>query len=284
MSRVSDSPDEGLGKSAPASCGRAAPPDSESLLTWLVCEGPQALSDEALMALLLGGPRGEEIAREVSLRFPDRALLRRATFEELTRIPGVDRITAGTLQAALELGRRIAGRAWRPGERLRSSAEVYRALAPALRDLRQEVFLVILLDGRNRKIGEVRVSLGSLSASIVHPREVFLPAVRISAAAILVAHNHPSGDPSPSEEDREVTWRLAEAGDLLGIRVLDHVIVGEDAYHSFADEGTLHQRPRVGARGGISGYDPDLPKKSRGRERQDGLARCQGEERCRQGD
>jgi DNA repair protein RadC len=236
------------------------------------------------MALLLGGPLGAEIARQVSLRFPDRALLRRATFEELTRVPGVDRFTAGTLQAALELGRRIAGRAWRRGERLRSSAEVYRALAPTLRDLRQEVFLVILLDGRNRKIAEVRVSLGSLSASIVHPREVFLPAIRISAAAILVAHNHPSGDPRPSEEDREVTWRLAEAGELLGIRVLDHVIVGEDAYHSFADEGTLHRRSPAGARGGISGYDPDLPKKSRGRERQHGLARCQGEERCRQGD
>jgi DNA repair protein RadC len=264
MSRVSDSPDEGLGAGPAAPCVRAPEPDAESLLTWLVCEGPHALSDEALMALLLGGPRGEETARQVSLQFPDRALLRRATFEELTRIPGVDRFKAGMLQAAFELGRRIAGRSWRRGERLRCSAEVYRALAPTLRDLRQEVFLVVLLDGRNRKIAEVRVSVGSLSASIVHPREVFLPAVRISAAAILLAHNHPSGDPRPSEEDREVTWRLAEAGDLLGIRVLDHVIVGEDAYHSFADEGTLHPRPRAGARGAVSGYDTDLPKRNRG--------------------
>jgi DNA repair protein RadC len=233
-------------------------------LTSLVCEGPQALSDEALMALLLGGPAGAEIARRVSLRFPDRARLRRATFEDLTQVPGVDRSGAGALQAAFELGRRVAGRALRQGERLRSSREVYRALAPALRDLRQEVFLVIVLDGRNRKIAEVRVSLGSLSASIVHPREVFLPAIRVSAAAILVAHNHPSGDPRPSPEDREVTWRLAEAGDLLGIRVLDHVIIGESAYHSFADEGTLHRQPGPGARGGLSGYDPDLPKKDRG--------------------
>jgi DNA repair protein RadC len=159
--------------------------------------------------------------------------------------------------AAVELGRRIVSTPWPRGVRLRTSREVYDALAPRLRDLRREVFLVILLDGRNRRMDEVRVSEGSLSASIVHPREVFLPAVRASAAALIVAHNHPSGDPRPSPEDREVTWRLSEAGELLGIRLLDHLIVGETAYWSFADEGAL--RP------GGSGFRPRTPNRRTGR-------------------
>jgi DNA repair protein RadC len=213
----------------------------------------EALGDEALLALLLGGLA---VAREVLARFPDLVRLRRATPEDLSGIPGLDPRRASALGAAVEIGRRIVSTPWPQGERLCSSGEVYRALAPRLRDLRREVFLVILLDGRNRKIEELRVSEGSLSASIVHPREVFLPAVRASAAAILVAHNHPSGDPQPSREDRAVTLRLAEAGELLGIRLLDHLIVGETSYWSFADEGTLRSPDPSGAANGYSGFRP----------------------------
>ncbi len=199
-----------------------------------------AVSDEeGLLARVIGGPDAPAVARLVCARFPDLVRLRRASPEELAAIPGLDAARASALRASVEIGRRIVATPWPRGEKLRSSREVYRSLAPRLRDLRREVFLVVLLDGRNRKMEEVRVSEGSLSASIVHPREVFLPAVRLSAAAILVAHNHPSGDPRPSPEDREVTWRLADAGDLLGIRLLDHLIVGETAYWSFADEGAL---------------------------------------------
>jgi len=195
--------------------------------------------EEALLARVIGGPDAFVLARRVLARFPELVRLRRASAEDLARISGLDADRAAALRAAVEIGRRIVATPWPRGERLRSSREVYRSLAPGLRDLRREVFVVVLLDGRNRKMDEMRVSEGSLSASIVHPREVFLPAVRVSAAAILVAHNHPSGDPRPSPEDREVTWRLAEAGDLLGIRLLDHLIVGETAYWSFADEGAL---------------------------------------------
>jgi len=207
--------------------------------------------EEALLARVIGGPDAFVLARRVLARFPELVRLRRASAEDLARISGLDADRAAALRAAVEIGRRIVATPWPRGERLRSSREVYRSLAPGLRDLRREVFVVVLLDGRNRKMDEMRVSEGSLSASIVHPREVFLPAVRVSAAAILVAHNHPSGDPRPSPEDREVTWRLAEAGDLLGIRLLDHLIVGETAYWSFADEGAL--RPRD------SGLRPDRP-------------------------
>ncbi|MFQ5457521.1 MAG: DNA repair protein RadC [Myxococcota bacterium] len=226
----------------------------------LACEGPRALVAEALLAVIIGPPAGPEIAREVLHRFPEPAQLRRASFDDLARVPGLDPSRAAALEAAIELGRRALRRPWPRGKRLRSSREVYRALAPRLRDLRREVFHVVLLDGRNRKMGEVQVSEGSLSASIVHPREVFLPAIRASAAAILVVHNHPSGDARPSPEDREVTWRLRRAGHLLGIRLLDHVIIGDTTYYSFADEGTMAETPAEEVAAGGSGYGLDRPK------------------------
>ncbi|MDP3940018.1 MAG: DNA repair protein RadC [Deltaproteobacteria bacterium] len=227
----------------------------------LLCEGPEALTDEALFEILLGSPEAAESARAIVRRFPDHVRLRRATFEDLCEIPGIDPRRAAALQAAVELGRRVSARPWRRGERFRSSRDVSRALGPRLRDLRREIFLVLLLDGRNRKIGEVRVSEGSLSASIVHPREVFLPAIRASAASILVVHNHPSGDSRPSAEDREVTWRLGRAGELLGIRLLDHVILGEASYYSFAEEGMMAEGGPPGALPGASGYGGGRPKR-----------------------
>jgi DNA repair protein RadC len=108
--------------------------------------------------------------------------------------------------------------------------------------LKREQFQVVLLDQKNKIIKDVMVSQGSLTASVVHPREVFNIAIRDSAAAIICVHNHPSGDPQPSREDRALTTRLGEAGRLLGIQVLDHIIVGRDTYMSFADEGLLDAR------------------------------------------
>src|SRR5206468_6144732 len=119
----------------------------------------------------------------------------------------------------------------------RSSTEVYAHFRGRLCPLRKEVFYVLLLDAKHRKVREVRVSEGSLTASICHPREVFAPAVRESAAAVILLHNHPSGAPDPSPEDIELTRRLREVGEILGIRVLDHVIVGEKSHFSFADAG-----------------------------------------------
>jgi DNA repair protein RadC len=122
------------------------------------------------------------------------------------------------------------------GQRIESPRDIQRHFRWRLRDWRRESFHVVLLDGRHRMMAVEAVSLGTLTASLVHPREVFREAIRRAAAAMLLVHNHPSGDPSPSQEDRDVTRRLEAAGELLGIRVLDHVIVAEDGYFSFRQQ------------------------------------------------
>ncbi len=120
---------------------------------------------------------------------------------------------------------------------LRDSAAAAAALRPYFAGLDREQFLVCCLDAKNTSIGVNIVSIGSLTLSIVHPREVFKPAILLNACAIIAVHNHPSGDPTPSAEDRTLTARLREAGDLLGIRLLDHLILGDDRLYSFADQG-----------------------------------------------
>ena len=123
---------------------------------------------------------------------------------------------------------------------LRQSRDVADLMAGVVAGLDREAFFVVLLDGKNRATGINQVSLGSLTAALVHPREVFKPAIAGSAAALVLVHNHPSGDPSPSPEDRAITERLVQVGDLVGIRVLDHIVLGHDgAFRSFADEGLL---------------------------------------------
>ena len=126
-----------------------------------------------------------------------------------------------------------------PGQAYCSSQDAFSHFHERLCDYRREVFLALLLDSKNRLIREVQISEGSLNASIVHPREVFAPVLRESAAAILFVHNHPSGDPTPSREDIEITKRLKQVGDLMGVRVLDHIIVGNGDYVSLADRGLL---------------------------------------------
>ena len=110
---------------------------------------------------------------------------------------------------------------------------------PMLAGLKREQFQALLLDRKNRVTRDVMISQGSLTASVVHPREVFNPAIRDSAAAVIFVHNHPSGDPAPSPEDRDITRRLKEVGDVMGVRILDHVVIGHDRYFSFSDRGML---------------------------------------------
>jgi DNA repair protein RadC len=204
--------------------------------------GAESLSDAELLALLLRtGGRGRsalELARGV-LRAGGLLALTRAAPGELRRIAGIGPAKCATLLAAVEVGRRLAGRRLRVGEPLRSPEDVYRHFHPRLRDAAHERFLVVLLDGRHRVQREVLASQGTLTASLVHPREVFRPALQEGAAAVVVVHNHPSGDPTPSREDREVTRRLARAGALLGIPLLDHVVVAEQGYVSLREEGWL---------------------------------------------
>lgn len=205
--------------------------------------GIEALSAAELIALLLRtGARGTDavaVARALLARCGGLDRLESAPACELAAVPGVGAAKAATLLAAFELGRRCACSHLPEGAALRSPQDVFHHFAARLRRLSQERFLVVLLDGRHRVIGEELVSQGTLTASLVHPREVFRPALRASAAALILVHNHPSGDPTPSAEDRAVTSRLARAGEILGIRVLDHVIVAERGYVSLCEEGGL---------------------------------------------
>ena len=125
------------------------------------------------------------------------------------------------------------------GKTFGSPKDIFEAFHLRLRDEKREHFFVVTLDARHRVIGEHLVSVGSLSSSIVHPREVFRPAIREAAGAVVLVHNHPSGDPRPSEEDVAVTRRLANASELIGIRVLDHVVIGDGRYASFREEGLV---------------------------------------------
>lgn len=205
--------------------------------------GADALSDAELVALVLRtGVRGRDAldaARDLLTRHGGLRGLARAAAREIRCAPGVGPAKCASLQAALEIGRRVASHTLRPGEPLRGPDDLYRHFRARLRDARHEHFLVVLLDGRHRVLRTESVSRGTLTASLVHPREVFRPAIREAAAAVVLVHNHPSGDPTPSREDREITTRLARAGEILGIRVLDHVVVAEGGYRSLRDDGFL---------------------------------------------
>ncbi len=209
----------------------------------LRARGVDALSAAELIALLLRtGARGRDavdVARALLSRSGGLDRLESAPACEIATVPGVGAAKAASLIAAFELGRRCAGSHLPEGAALRSPEDVFRHFGARLRRLTQERFVVVFLDGRHRVLGEETVSQGTLTASLVHPREVFRPALRASAAALILVHNHPSGDPTPSAEDRAVTERLTRAGEILGVRVLDHVVVAERGYVSLREEGAL---------------------------------------------
>jgi len=206
--------------------------------------GAQALSTTELVALLLGsgGRAGSalECARRV-LDGADGSLGRVATSPvgALMRVPGVGMARAVVVHAALELGRRMMFETRVAGVPLRSPRDVVAAFAPRLQDLPVEEFHVAVLDTQHRLERDVLVTRGLLDASLVHPREVFREAIAERAAAVVLVHNHPSGDPSPSPDDRTITAQLVSAGRLLGIPVQDHVIIGRGCYVSFVESGML---------------------------------------------
>ena len=209
------------------------------------------LSDAQLLAILLRVGRKDSSAVEVAMdllrQLDGLQGLSNRSVEELCRIAGIGPAKAAQLKAAIELGKRVLAAPLSSGRKIASSSDLFRHYYPLLRDLRHEVFKIVLLDAKHVIIREAMVSEGSLTVSIVHPREVFNLAVRESAAAVIFVHNHPSGDPSPSEEDRVLTARLVAAGELLGIQVLDHLIVGDGRYTSFADQGWLNRDQPVRA-------------------------------------
>jgi DNA repair protein RadC len=200
-------------------------PESDRPREKLLEHGPEALSPAELLAIIL---RTGEASTGQSALDHGRALmtlcdnsfraLADASTQELCTIKGIGPAKAAQIKAALEIARRFAQEEIKRGDQFRSSSD-------------------ILLDAKNRKIKDVRVSEGSLTSSLVHPREVFNPVIRESAAAVVLVHNHPSGDPTPSQEDLHITRRLRDVGDIMGVRVLDHLIIGKGKYVSFVDDG-----------------------------------------------
>ena len=223
--------------------GIAQWPETERPRERLLAQGSQALTDAQLLAILLRVGRHRCSAVQVGMDILDRlggvAGLAHCGIEELCAVPGVGTAKAAQLKAALELGKRALAGPLTKGTKITSSRELFTHYHPALRDLRHEIFKVVLLDAKHAILRDATVSAGSLTLSIVHPREVFTLAVKESAAAVIFLHNHPSGDPTPSQEDRVLTARLVSAGQLLGIQVLDHLVVGDGTYVSFADQGWL---------------------------------------------
>ena len=218
-------------------------PESERPRERLLRDGPESLSDAQLLAILLrvGRPDSSavQVAMDVLRQVDGLSGLAHRGLEELCRVPGVGPAKAAQLRAAIELGKRVLSAPLTTGTRIGSSADLYHHYFPLMRGLKHEVFKTILLDAKHAILRDLTVSEGSLTLSIVHPREVFSLAVRESAAAVIFLHNHPSGDPQPSAEDRALTTRLVAAGELLGIQVLDHLIIGDGRYVSFADRGWL---------------------------------------------
>lgn len=204
--------------------------------------GAENLSNTELLALILGSGNRQETALGLAQRILAsieglRGLLDHSV-EELMKINGIGLAKASQLKAVAELGRRIPQNSSEEIS-IRSPREVAGALMNRLRYLKQEHFDIVLLNTKNKVIAIESITVGSLNSSIVHPREVFNRAIRRCSAAIILAHNHPSGDPTPSQDDIRITRRLIEAGQVIGIQVLDHIIIGDGKYKSLKQEGFI---------------------------------------------
>jgi DNA repair protein RadC len=205
----------------------------------LLAHGPERLAAEELIALVLGagtaGRPATAVAREILARVGGLSGLARASPAELRDAPAVGAARAARLVAAIHLGARVAGARPSRDRMIRGPSDVFRRLRPRFAGLAQEVFAVLALDARGAVIEEIEVARGCLTGVEVHPREVFRPLIRAAAASAVAAHNHPSGDPSPSADDIALTRRLRAVGEVVGIPLVDHVVIGDDEFTSLAE-------------------------------------------------
>jgi len=213
-------------------------PEEERPRERLIKFGEQALSAQELLQVILGrGIAGESVvvtAQKLLSQFGSLQKLAEASIEELSSIKGIGLAKATQLKAVFEIGHRISTQTPSyKNKELTDPKKVYQLIKSKLKDYHKEHFYIIVLNSRNHSIAEV--SVGSLDASVVHPREVFAEAIKNKAASVIFAHNHPSGDPEPSEDDLVTTKQLTEAGKVLGIEVVDHIIVTKNSYFSFKD-------------------------------------------------
>lgn len=201
-------------------------------------QGPSSLSDAELLAVILKTGNKEENVIDMSNRLISKYgidKLSSCSLKELQEIKGIGKAKASQILALFEFNKRhhLAKQNGRP---IRSAKDVFEYASSKLNGLAQEYFMILHLDSKNRIIKNETVSIGTLNSSLIHPREVFKSAIKESANSIILVHNHPSGDPTPSEEDEQITERLFDAGELLNIKVLDHVIIGTEKYYSFKEK------------------------------------------------
>ncbi|MHB9132865.1 MAG: RadC family protein [Armatimonadota bacterium] len=205
--------------------------------------GAGALGNPELIAILLrvGNARVSalQLAQQLLSRFGGLRELAAATIQELSQVNGIGLAKACQLKAAFELGIRVARENGGLKPIIQSPQDAANLVMEVLRYEKQEHFRILFLDTRNQVIGEKEISVGSLNASIVHPRETFKAAISHSAAAIILVHNHPSGDPTPSKEDLALTARMVQAGELVGIPVLDHLVIGDGQFVSLKERGLM---------------------------------------------
>jgi DNA repair protein RadC len=220
-------------------------PEDERPRERLVKFGGDALSDAQLLAILVGsGVSGAnksavDICRDLLKVFDNLSNLDRASVAELCKVKGIGLAKAAQIKAALEVGKRLASTRSGNTTRMTTSRAFVEYFAPFMKNLRKEVVKVALLDNKLHLIKDFVISEGSVNSSIVHPREVMIPAIKESATKIVLIHNHPSGDPAPSQADIEITHRVSKAGEIIGIKLLDHIIIGGTEFYSFADEGMI---------------------------------------------
>ncbi|WP_097159183.1 RadC family protein [Bacillus oleivorans] len=218
-------------------------PEEERPRERFMKEGPTNLSNQELLALLLRTGSHQESVMELSqklvIKFEGLRMLKDASLEELTSIKGIGTAKAIQLLATFELARRVASLKDTERYTIRSPEDGANYVMNEMRFLSQEHFVCLYLNTKNQVLHKQTIFIGSLNASIVHPREVYKEAFRRSAASIICVHNHPSGDPAPSREDIEVTKRLNECGKIIGIELLDHLIIGENRYVSLKEKGYL---------------------------------------------
>jgi len=203
--------------------------------------GAGQVSLQEIVAILLGGgARGGGslvLALRVLSAFPDLLALGRANVDELQRISGIGFARACQLVAAFELGKRFTREGRCSGKAIKTPGDVAKIFVDEMKHFDREHFKAAFLNTKNQILKTVTISVGSLNASIVHPREILKPAIAVSAASIVLVHNHPTGDPTPSREDIEFTRRFARCGELIGIELLDHVVIGADRYQSLKEGG-----------------------------------------------
>jgi DNA repair protein RadC len=218
-------------------------PQDERPRERFIQNGPASLSNHELIAILLRTGTKDESVLQLSNRlltnFEGLRLLKDATLEEMTEIKGIGQAKAIQVLAAVEIGRRITNLNYPDRYVIRSPEDGANYVMNDMRFLSQEHFVCLYLNTKNQVLHKQTIFIGSLNASIVHPREVFREALKRSAASIICLHNHPSGDPAPSREDIEVTKRLVECGKMIGIDVLDHLIIGENKFVSLKEKGYL---------------------------------------------